>query len=71
MSGFDGTELLFMIRTHAELIDVPFILLAIKNSWYDPLTYLKALPWQADAYVLMPCARYELVREVLAVAEKP
>jgi CheY-like chemotaxis protein len=70
MSGYDGTELLFMIRTHAELQDLPFVLLAPKSPWYAPLSYLKALPWQADAYVLLPCDACEVVREVRALVAK-
>jgi CheY-like chemotaxis protein len=71
MTGYDGTELLFLIRSHRQLRDLPFIVLALKSPWYEPLSYLEALPWKADAYVLLPCERYMLVREVRALIAAP
>ena len=61
MPGYDGTELLCLLRGDPRLVDLPVILLGQRSPLYDTARYLEALPWRAQAYVYKPFSLLELL----------
>jgi DNA-binding response OmpR family regulator len=70
MPGYDGTELLYLLRSNPDVAHLPVIMLGSRSPLYDTNRYLQALPWQAQAYVHKPFSFPELLLTVEALLPK-
>lgn len=71
MPGYDGMELLYLLRSNPCSAELPVILMGHRSPLYDPAAYLEALPWRAQAYVFKPFTMRDLLPLVSAIFEQP
>lgn len=71
MPSYDGTELLYLLRSDPVSADLPVILMGHRSPLYDSAAYLEALPWRAEAYIFKPFSIRDLLPLVSSIFDKP
>jgi len=60
-SGYDGLELLFVIRQEPMLKEIPALLIVPGNPWYRVDEFLASLPFGPDDFICTPFTPEELL----------